>query len=40
MEMNVKSISGDIDLTEPASKQADIDFQQFQVQCIQTTNLR
>jgi len=25
-EMNVKSISGDIDLTEPASKQADIDF--------------
>jgi hypothetical protein len=24
--MNVKSISGDIDLTEPASKQADIDF--------------
>lgn len=25
-EMNVKSISGDIDLTEPASKQADLDF--------------
>ena len=25
-EMNVKSISGDIDLTEPASKHADIDF--------------
>jgi hypothetical protein len=25
-EMNVKSISGDIDLTEPADKQADIDF--------------
>jgi hypothetical protein len=26
LEMNVKSISGYIDLTEPASKQADIDF--------------
>jgi hypothetical protein len=25
-EMNVKSISGDIDLTEPSTKQADIDF--------------
>ena len=38
-EMNVKSISGYIDLAVPASKQADIDFSTISGKCIQIMNL-